>query len=156
MSNQNNLKDSEEEKSKKSPFQKTWNEFFDSIKDNFNQFQKSLEKKTQENQELWNENKEKATIFFKDLKENWDKKVKSWSADIEKKTLETKEQWNTYKSKVEEDVKNWQDKTHKNWSEGLKTFRRGFLKTYLWALLLIIPILIIIIVVLALVTKFLA
>jgi hypothetical protein len=154
MSNENNLGESEVDKSKKSPLQKSWKEIVDGIKGNFNKFQNSLEKKAQKNQELWKEDREKVTKFLKDLKQNWNEKVETWSANAEKMTLETKEQWNSYKNKIEQDFETWQEQTRKNWDDGLKTFRRGFLKTYLWALLLIIPVLIVIVVVLALVNKF--
>jgi hypothetical protein len=135
--------------------QKGWNDFVTGIKGGFEDFQKSMEDEAKKNKELWEQNKEKATKFFNDIKQRWDSKVSEWNVDIEKRKLESKEQWEVHKKKINEDLKNWQEKTRSDWEQGFKVFRRGFLKTYLWIILLILPVLIIVIVVLAIVSKLL-
>ena len=150
MSNQNNSEDPEKEKLTEKPFQKGWQNFLNGIKDGFENFQTSLEEQSRKNKELWEENKEKVNKFFSGVKQDWDNKIKEWNQGLKQRRLETKEQWDTYKKKVSQDFKDWQEKTQQDWKDGVKVFRRGFLRTYLWILVLIIPIIVIVIVVLAL------
>ncbi|UCD02479.1 MAG: hypothetical protein JSV23_05570 [Promethearchaeota archaeon] len=148
MSNEENLKETKKEQIQEKPFQKGWKNFVNGIKDGFENFQKSLEEQSKKNKEVWDENKDKINAFFKDVKQNWDNKVKEWNTEMEKKRLETKEQWEAHKDKISQDFKNWQEKTRQDWKEGVKAFRRGFFRAYLWILALIIPIIVIIIVIL--------
>jgi hypothetical protein len=149
MNNQNNLEDSEIEKTTEKPSLK-WQKFIEGIKEGFDTFKTSLENQSKKNKELWEENKEKVNNFFKGVKQDWDNKINEWSTEIEQRKLETKEQWDTYKKKVSQDFKNWQEKTRQEWKEGVKTFRKGLFKAYLWILLLVVPIIIIIVVVIRL------
>ena len=150
MSNQNNLNNSEVNKTTEKPSVKGWQKFIEGIKEGFDTFKTSLENQSMKNKEVWEENKEKVNNFFKGVKQDWDNKIKEWNNEIEQRRLETKEQLDTYKKKVSQDFKNWQEKTRQEWRDGVKTFRRGFFKAYLWVLLLIIPIIIILVVVIRL------
>ena len=150
MSNENNFKDSEEEKKDEKPFVKGWQTFIDGIKGGYEEFKNTLEQQSTKNKETLEENKDKVNKFFKGVKEDWDKQIQKWTADIEQRNLETKEQWETHKQKIGQDFRTWQEKTQQKWEEGVKAVRKGFLHAYLWALLLIIPILIIVIVVIRL------
>ena len=147
MSNENNFESSEKEKTDDNIFQKGWKNFIDGAKDGFDKFKTSLEKQAKKNQELWDQNKDKVEGFFNKVKQDWDNKIKQWNTEMEQRRLETKEQWEARKLKIQQDIKNWQETTKKEWSEGVKSFRRGFFKAYFWAILLIIPILVIIIIV---------
>lgn len=153
MNEENNLGESNQKETNEKFFRKGWNNLIDGFKGGFEKFQKSLEDQSKKNKELWEENKDKATQFFKDAKQDWDNKVKEWNADMEKKKIESKEQWDAYKNKISQDYKNWQEKTKQDWNDGVKAFRKGFFKAYFWFLLLTIPILIIVVVVLAVVTR---
>jgi hypothetical protein len=155
MSKQNNLEDSEQEKHTDSALTRGWKDFINGFKNNFNEFQKSLETQSQKNKELWAKNKDKINTFFTDMKQNWDRKIQKLNSDIEKSKIETKEQLNAYKEKVKQDFKKWEEKAREEWQEGIKSFRKGFFKAYFWALLLILPVLIIIIVVLVIVNRYL-
>ena len=77
--------------------------------------------------------------------------MQKWTEDMEQRSLETKEQWDAHRQKVSQDFKNWQEKTQEKWNDGLKTFRKGFFRAYLWLLLLIIPIIVILVVVIRLI-----
>lgn len=149
MSNENNLDNSENKKIPEKPFQKGWQNFINGIKDGFENFTTSLEGQSKKNKELWEENTEKVNKFFTGVKQDWEKKIQKWNAEMEQRRLETKEQWDAHKKKISQDFKNWQEKTQEKWEDGLKTFRKGFFRAYLWVLLLIIPILVIVIVVFA-------
>ncbi|MFX0000547.1 MAG: hypothetical protein ACFE9Q_10125 [Candidatus Hodarchaeota archaeon] len=151
MSEQNNFNDSEKEEQK--PLLKGWKNFIDGAKDGFNKFTVSLEQQAKKNKEFWAENKEKVDGFFNKVKQDWDNKIKQWTTEMEQRNLETKEQWETRKSKIQQDIKNWQEKTQKEWKDGVKAFRKGFFKAYFWFLVLTIPILIIVLVTLAVVFK---
>jgi len=155
MSKQNISDDSEQEKRKDSALTRGWNDFINGIKNNFNDFQKSLESQSQKNKELWEKNKDKINTFLTNMKQKWDTKIQKLNSDIEKSKLETKEEWNTYKEKIKQDFKKWEEKTREDWQEGIKSFRKGFFKAYFWALFLILPVLIIIIVVLVIVNRYL-
>jgi len=146
MSNEKNFEDSEKEKTDENILLKGWKNFIDGAKEGFDKFKTSLEKQAKNNQEVWEENKEKVDGFFNKVKQDWDNQIKKWNTEIEQRKLETKEQWDARKQKIQQDIKNWQEKTKQEWSDGIKSFRRGFFKAYFWAILLIIPILIIIVV----------
>lgn len=148
MNEENNLGEPELKKASEKPFQKGWNNLINGIKGGFDKFQQSLEEQSKKNKELWEDNKGKVNEFFKDMKEDWEKKIKKWNEDMEKTRIESKEQWETYKNKVSQDFKNFQEKAKEDWNDGLKSFRKGFFKAYFWFLVLTIPILIIVIVVL--------
>jgi hypothetical protein len=147
MSNQNNFDDSEKEKTDEKPFLKGWKNFIDGAKDGFSKFTASLEKQAMKNEEFWEENKEKVDGFFNKVKQDWDNKMKQWNADMEQRSLETKEQWEARKSKIQQDIKSWQEKTQEKWDDGVKSFRKGFFRLYLWALLLIVPVIVIVVIV---------
>lgn len=147
MSNENNIEKLEKEKTDTKPFLKGWETFIEGAKSGFNDFKASLENQSKKNKELWEENQEKINKFFLNIKEEWENKVDKWNAEIQRRRLESKEQWENYKNKVSQDFKDWQEKTKNDWNEGLKSFRKGFLKIYLWILLLIIPIIVILVVV---------
>ncbi len=151
MSNENNLRESEKEKSEENPFAKGWKSFVNGIKGGFDDFQNSLKGQSMKNKELFEENTEKVNKFFKDMKQDWDNKIKKWNVEMEKKQIESKEQWETRKKKIQQDIQSWQEQTREDWREGVKQVRKGFLKAYWMTILLIIPIIVIIIVVLALV-----
>jgi len=151
MSNENNRIDSEEKKKAEKPFSKGWNSFVDGMKGGFEKFQKTLEDQYYKNKESLEKNKTKVDTFFKDTKEEWDKKLKEINADMERRTIETKEQWEAHTKKVNQDIKSWQEKTKDDWKDGVTSIRKGFLKGYFWVLLLTLPILIIVVVVLAVV-----
>lgn len=153
MSNENNLTDSEKEEIEERSSLKGWENFVDGIKGGFEKFQKSLEKQSKKNKELWEENKEKVNIFFKNLKQGYDDKVKQWNADIEKRKLESKEKLEAHKKKIKDDFKNWQEKTQQEWNQGFKEFQKGMLKSSYMFLLYMIPILIIVIVIVFLISK---
>ena len=153
MSDENNLGEPEKEETEEKSFQKGWNNFISGIKGGFDKFQKSLENQSKKNKETWEENKGNISTFFKDAKQDWDAKIKEWNADMEKRKIETEEQMEVHKKKISQDFKNWQDKTKQNWEDGVSSFRKGFLKAYLWILLLIIPILIIVVAVFAVITN---
>ncbi|MFW9773545.1 MAG: hypothetical protein ACFFEO_15450 [Candidatus Thorarchaeota archaeon] len=146
-------KESEQKETLEEQIQKGWNDFVNGIKSGFEDFQKSMEDEAIKNKELWEQNKEKVNNFFDDIKQRWDKKVNEWKTDIEKRGLESKEQWEVHKKKINEDIKNWQEKARSDWEHGFKFFRKGFLKIYLWTLLLILPIIIIVIVILFIVNN---
>jgi len=150
MSNENN---SEEEKKDEKSFLKGWKNFTGGLKGGFEKFQKSLEAQAKKNKEFWTENKEKSSKFFTGLKQDWDNKIKEWDADIKKRSFETKEQLDAHKKKIGEEFNNWQEKTKKDWNDGVATVRKGFFKAYFWFLILTIPILIIVIIVFALIVK---
>ncbi len=156
MSNENNFKDSEKEKTDENIFLKGWKNFIDGAKDGFEKFKLSLEKQVKTNQEVWEQNKEKVDGFFNKVKQDWDNQIKKWNTEIEQRKLETKEQWDARKQKIQQDIKSWQEKTKQDWSEGLKSFRRGFFKAYFWALLLIIPIIVIVLIVMVVFNRLLA
>ncbi len=147
MSNENNIEKLEKEKTDAKPFLKGWENFIEGVKSGFNDFKASLENQSKKNKELWEENQEKINKFFLNIKDEWENKVDNWNTEIQRRRLESKEQWDNYKNKVSQDFKDWQEKTKKDWNEGLKSFRKGFLKVYLWILLLIIPIIVILVVV---------
>jgi hypothetical protein len=151
MSNENSFDNSDKKKSTEKPFQKGWQNFIDGMKDGFEKFTTSLEEQTKKNAEVWEENKEKVNKFFSGVKEDWDEKLKKWTDDMEARSLETKEQWEAHRKKISNDFKNWQDKTQEKWNDGLKAFRKGFFRAYLWLFLLIIPIIVILVVVIRLI-----
>ena len=144
-----NKKELEQKETKDDPFQKGWNNFIKGVRGGFEEFQKSLENQSKKNKEIWDANKEKNNKFFTDLREEWDTKIKKWNADMDKRRIETKEQWDAHTHKINQDLKNWQEKTRQEWESGVSFFKKGFFRTYLWFLLLIVPILVIIIVVIA-------
>jgi len=152
MSEENNFKDSEKEKQDQNLIVKGWKNFIDGTKDGFDKFKASLEKQTKKGEEVWEENKEKVDGFFNKIKQDWDGKIKQWNTEMEQMNLETKEQWENRKSKIQQDIKSWQDNTKKEWNDGVKAIRKGFFRAYLWALIIILPMVIIIIVILALVS----
>lgn len=152
MSKENNLKDSEKEKQDQNLIVKGWKSFIDGAKDGFDNFKASLEKQTKKGEEVWEENKEKVDGFFNKIKQDWDSKIKQWNTEMEQMNLETKEQWENRKSKIQQDIKNWQDNTKQEWNEGVKSIRKGFFRAYLWALIIILPMVFIIILILALVS----
>ena len=156
MSNENNLKESEKEKSEEKPLVKGWKSFINEIKGGFDNFQNSLKEQSGKNKELFEENTEKVNKFFKDMKQDWDNKIKKWNAEMEKKQIESKEQWEARKKKIQQDIQSWQEKTREDWKEGAKTITRGFFKGYFMAILVILPIIIIIIVVIVLLNRFIA
>ncbi|MFW9826209.1 MAG: hypothetical protein ACFFEY_01150 [Candidatus Thorarchaeota archaeon] len=146
MSNENNIENLEKEKKDTKPFLKGWETFIEGVKEGFDDFKASLENQSKKNKELWEENKEKINKFFTNAKEDWESKVNKWNTEIQRRRLESKEQWDNYKNKVSQDFNDWQEKTRNDWNKGLKTFRRGFLRAYLWFLLLITPIIAIIVI----------
>ena len=146
MSEEKNLGEPEQKITSEKTFEKGWNNLIDGFKGNFDRFQQSLKEQSKKNKEFWEENKDKVNKFFKDIKQNWENKLKQWNEDMEKKRIESKEQWDAYKDKVNQDFKNFQENAKQNWNDGLKTFRKGFFKAYFWFLILTIPILIIVIV----------
>jgi len=150
MSNENNFKNSEKEKADEKPFLKGWQDFIGGITEGFESFKTSLEKQSTKNKEFLEENKDNVNKFFSGVKEDWDKQIQKWSKDIEQRNIETKEQWDAHKQKIGQDYKNWQEKTQQKWEEGVKAVRKGFFRAYLWALLLIIPVLVIVIIVIRL------
>ena len=187
--------DSEQKKVKENLVVKGWNDFISNVTKGYNNFQKGIEESTKKNTELWDQNQEKITTFFKSAKENWDatikewgteiakshkenegswetdlekaneffksnqqsweNKLKEWSADFEKRQAETKEQWAERKQKIGEDIKNWQDKTKKDWDKGLKTFRREMMKGSYMFLLCMLPILAVFITIVWIINQFL-
>ncbi|MCK4380902.1 MAG: hypothetical protein KAW51_07145 [Candidatus Lokiarchaeota archaeon] len=153
MSKENNLKDSE--KQDQNLIVKGWKNFIDGAKDGFDNFKASLEKQTKKGEEVWEENKEKVDGFFNKIKQDWDSKIKQWNTEMEQRSLETKEQLEASKSKIQQEIKNWQDNTKQEWNDGVKSFRRGFFKAYLWALIIILPMVVIIVVILAVVSRLL-
>ncbi|MFX1500103.1 MAG: hypothetical protein ACFFDH_03965 [Promethearchaeota archaeon] len=155
MSEENNLKDSEKEKQDQNLLLKGWKNFINGAKGGFDNFTASLEKQAKKNEELWEENREKVDGFFNKIKQDWDSKIKQWNQEMEQRNLETKEQWEARKSKIQQEIKNWQDKTEKEWNDGVKAFRRGFLKAYIWALIIILPIIVLVIIVLWLMNRLL-
>ena len=155
MSKENNLKDSEKEKQDQNLIVKGWKNFIDGAKDGFDNFKASLEKQTKKGEEVWEENKEKVDGFFNKIKQDWDSKIKQWNTEMEQRSLETKEQLEASKSKIQQEIKNWQDNTKQEWNDGVKSFRRGFFKAYLWALIIILPMVVIIVVILAVVSRLL-
>ncbi|MFX1357591.1 MAG: hypothetical protein ACFFA8_09910 [Promethearchaeota archaeon] len=131
-----------------------WNEnkeklvsFFTKTKElwenNLNEWNKELLDLQSESQEQWNQNKEKIDRFFKDTKQEWDNKLKKWTLDIQQKQIETKEQWEERKQKISEDLKNWQDKTRRDWEKGLKSWRKEMIKGSYMFLVFMIPILVV-------------
>ena len=155
MSEVKNFKDPEKEKQDQNLFSKGWKNFIDGAKDGFNNFKASLEKQTKKNEEVWEENKEKVDGLFNKIKQDWDNKIKQWNTEMEQRSLETKEQWEASKSKIQQEIKNWHENTKQEWNDGVKSFRRGFFKAYLWALIIILPMVIIIVVILAVVSRLL-
>lgn len=151
MNNENTLDNSDNKKLNEKPFQKGWQNFIDGMKDGFEKFKTSLEEETKKNTEIWEQNKEKVNKFFAGVKQDWDKKLQKWTQDMEQRRLETKEQLDAQTKKFSEDFKNWQAKTKEKWEDGLKSVGRGFLRAYLWLLLLIIPIIVILVVVIRLI-----
>ena len=75
------------------------------------------------------------------------------STDFEKRQTETKEQWEARKQKIGEDIKNWQDKSKRDWEKGLKSFRREMLKGSYMFLVFMIPILVVFLVIVFVVTR---
>ncbi len=155
MSEENNLKDSKNEKQDKNLLLKGWKNFINSAKDGFDNFTSSLEKQAKQNEELWEENREKVDGFFDKMKQDWNNKIQQWNQEMEQRNLETKEQWETRKGKIQQDIKSWQQKTEKEWNDGVKAFRKGFFKAYIWAIIVILPIVLIVIIVLYVINKLL-
>ena len=155
MTEENNLNDSEKEKKDQNLLLKGWKNFIDGAKDGFDNFKASLEKQAKKSEELWEENKEKVDGFFNKIKRDWDTKIAQWNKDIEQQRLETKEQWEARKSKIQQEIKSWQEKTEKDWNEGVKAFRRGFFKAYIWAIIIILPVVLIVIIVLYIINRLL-
>ncbi|MFX1364529.1 MAG: hypothetical protein ACFFCE_19395 [Promethearchaeota archaeon] len=155
MSEENNLKDSENEKQNQNLLLKGWKNFINNAKDGFNNFTSSLEKQAKKNEELWEENREKVDGFFSKIKQDWDNKIKTWNTEMEQRKLETKEQWEARKAKIQQDINSWQEKTEKEWNEGVKSFTRGFFKAYIWAIIIILPIILIVIIVLYVINRLL-
>ncbi len=154
MSNENNLRESEKENSEEKPFAKGWKSFISGIKGGFDDFQNSLKEQSMKNKELFEENTEKVNKFFKDMKQDWDNKIKKWNAEIEKKQIESKEQWEARKKKIQQDIQGWQEQTREDWKEGTKALRKGFFKMYFMAILVILPIVIIVLVILFVLNRY--
>jgi hypothetical protein len=155
MNGEKDLGDSEQERTNEKPFLKGWNNLINGFKGGFEKFQQSLETRSKKNKEIWEENSDKINKFFKDIKQEWQHKVKQWNIDMEKKRIESKEQWNAYKNKISKDFKNFQEKSKQDWMDGIKTLRKGFFRAYFWFLLLTIPIIIIVVIVLAVMSRLL-
>ena len=75
MSEENNLGESEQKETSEKPFRKGWNNLMDAFKGGFDKFQQSLEEQSKKNKEVWEENKDKVNIIFKDIKQDWENKV---------------------------------------------------------------------------------
>jgi len=75
------------------------------------------------------------------------------NTDIEKRKIESKEQWDAHKKKVNQDFKEWQDKTKQDWKNGVSSIKKGFFRAYLWFWALTLPILIVIIIVIVIVSN---
>jgi hypothetical protein len=131
------------------------NQFFKDARENWEitlkEWGAELEKAHKENAIKWENNLDKMNEFFKKNQESWNDKLKEWQTDLEKRQIETKEQWEAQKLKISEDVKNWQEKTKKDWEKGLKTFRWEMIKGSYMFLLFMIPILIVLFVIVALI-----
>jgi len=185
--------ENEQQEVKESLLLKGWNDFVSRTTEGYNKFQKSVEENAKKNKDLWNQNQDKFTQFFKGAKENWDNtlktwgteleekhkentiawennlekmnsffkknkefwdnKLEEWNADLEKRQTETKEQWDARKQKISEDIKNWQEKSKKDWEKGLKSFRREMIKGSYMFLVFMIPILVVLFVIVALITR---
>ncbi|HUW90901.1 MAG TPA: hypothetical protein VMV43_10370 [Candidatus Nanopelagicaceae bacterium] len=157
----NNFQKSIEESSKKNTElwnqnQEKINKFFEGAKENWNTTMKEwgteIAKTQNENVDSWDVNLEKFNAFFENNQRSWENKIKEWSTDFEKRQTETKEQWEERKQKISEDIKNWQDKSKRDWEKGLKTFRREMMKGSYMFLLFMLPILVVFFVVVALIT----
>jgi len=185
--------ENEQQEVKENLLLKGWNDFVSRTTEGYNKFQKSVEENAKKNKDLWNQNQDKFTQFFKSAKENWDntlktwgteleqkhkentvawennlekmnsffkknkefwdKKLKEWNAGLEKRHTETNEQWDARKQKIGEDIKNWQEKSKKDWEKGLKSFRREMIKGSYMFLVFMIPILVVLFVIVALITR---
>ncbi len=71
--------------------------FLSGLKDGFESFQDSLETMGKKNKETWDQNKDKANKFFKDIKKKWDDQFKKMSDDIESAQQENKSKWDASK-----------------------------------------------------------
>lgn len=148
---QNNEKDTDN-KPVENPFVKGWNDFVSTMKNNYENFQASLEQQTKENIEKWNENKQKVDKFFQDVKEDWDSKLREWNDKFNKVQIESKEQWEAKKKKIENDFKEWQKKTEEDWENGVKTWNKFWIKSSWNFLLFMLPFLIILVVIAIVIT----
>ena len=133
------------------------NQFFKGARENWDTTLKEwgteLEKTRKKNTIAWENNFEKMNKFFRKNQESWDIKLKEWNADLEKRQIETKEQWEARTLKISEDIKNWQEKSKKDWEKGLKTFRWEMIKGSYMFLVFMIPILVVLFVIVALITR---
>jgi len=111
--------DSEQEKAKENLVVKGWNDFVSNITKGYNNFQNSIEESTKKNTELWNQNQEKITNFFKGAKENWDATVKEWGTEIAQSHKENVDTWEGDLEKAKEFFKDnqqsWENKLNE-WS----------------------------------------
>ena len=133
------------------------NKFFENAKENWDATMKEwgteIAKRHEENVESWDISREKVNEFFKKNQQSWEAKLNEWNTDFEKRQTETKEQWEARKLKISEDIKNWQDKSKRDWEKGLKAFRREMMKGSYMFLLFMIPILVVFFIIVALVTR---
>jgi hypothetical protein len=141
-----------EEQAKKN--QDAWNknkdkiiQFFGDSKKNWDamlmEWGSELEKMQKENKEQWDKNKENIEKFFRESKTTWDTKFTEWKSEINRRQSESLAQWEARKQKISEDIKSWQEKTKRNWEEGLKAWRREMIKGSYMFLVFMIPILIV-------------
>ena len=138
---------SDEEKKKENFFEKCWKDFTTGIEDGFKKLKNYLEQQAKKNEDLWDTSSAKTTEFFSKTKEKWDEQVKKWDSDLKKMEFETKEQWDSRTQKIKKDIEEFQEKTRDDFSKGMKTISRGFLKGYFYILLLLIPIIVIVVII---------
>ncbi|MBN1801943.1 MAG: hypothetical protein JW891_10580 [Candidatus Lokiarchaeota archaeon] len=149
----NNNSNDQEKVTKENIFQKGWKDFTSGLQEGFKKFQTNMEQQAHKNKEQWDQNKDKASKFFADAKKKWDERLEKTIKDIKDYGDVSIEQLEAQKIKIKQDFEQWQDKTREDFSKGMKTLERGFLKYYIIGLLLVLPVVIIVVVVLAVVNK---
>ena len=128
-------------------FFKFFEDLGNSWEDQMNAWSKEVEESVKTDTEKWEENKGQFTEFINKTKNEWNSKIQQWTTDLEKKKIENNEQWEAKKQKIKEDMKNWQEKTQKDWNKGLKSFRREMIKGSYMFLVFMIPILVVLIII---------
>ncbi len=150
MSNENNS-----EKEKENIFVKGWNDIASSLKDGFDNFQKTLQGQSKKSVEDLDKSKDKVNNFFSKMGENWNKQVAKWSKDVEDIQDQNREQWETRKQKIRDDVEKWQNQTRKDLKDGVKSWNRGMIKGAFTLLIITIPIIIVLVLVIYVINQFL-
>jgi hypothetical protein len=132
---------------KENILEKGWNEFVSGMRENYANFQQSLEQQAKRNKEAWEDNQGKFNEFIAKTRVDWENRLNKWKQDVEKMQIDSQKEWEAKKQKMRQDYENWQQKTKKNWEEGLSSWNKFWIKGSYMFLLFMIPILVVIVVI---------